>query len=74
MKVHRGKHHTCLAMDLDYSDKGECCVTMYGYLDGILHTFDESVKKHGEGWIMVQSRVAKKMAAPDNLFAVNEDS
>ena len=49
MKVHIGKHHTYLAMDLDYSNKGECCVTLYGYLDGILHTFNEAVKKHGEG-------------------------
>ena len=46
---------------------------MYGYLDGILHTFDEAVKKHGEGWVLVQSRAAKKTAAPDNLFAANED-
>jgi hypothetical protein len=73
MKVHRGKHHTYLVMYLDYSHKGECRVTMYGYLDGILHTFDEAVKKHGEGWVVVRSRAAKKTAAPDNLFTVNED-
>ena len=60
-------------MDLDYSHKGECRVTMYGYLDGILHTFNEAVKKHGKGWVVVQSRAAKKTAAPDNLFAVDED-
>ena len=71
MKVHRGKHHIYLTMDLDYSHKGECRVTMYGYLDGILHTFDEAVKKHGEVWVVVQSRAAKKTAAPDNLFAAN---
>ena len=73
MKVHRGKHHTYLVIDLDYSHKGECWETIYGYLDGILHTFDEAIKKHGEGWVVVQSRVAKKTAAPDNLFTVNED-
>ena len=73
MKVHRGKKHTYLAMDLDYSHKGECRVTMYGYLDGILQTFEEAVKKHGKGWVLVQSRVAKRTAAPDNLFIVNED-
>ena len=60
-------------MDLNYSHKGECRVTMYWHLDGILHTFDEAIKKHGEGWVVVQSRVAKKTAAPDNLFTVNED-
>ena len=73
MKVHRGKHHTYLAMYLDYSHKGECHVTMYGYLDGILHTFDEAIKKHGEGWVVVRSPAAKKTAAPDNLFTVNDD-
>jgi hypothetical protein len=53
MKVSRGKKHTYLAMDLDYSHKGECHVTMYKYLDGILKTFDEAVKVHGEGWVLV---------------------
>jgi len=53
MKVSRGKKHTYLAMDLDYSHKGECRVTMYKYLDGILKTFDEAVKVHGEGWVLV---------------------
>ena len=73
MKVHRGKKHTYLAMDLDYSHKGECRVTMYEYLDGILHTIDEAVKKHGEGWVLVRSRASKKTAALDNLFTVDED-
>ncbi len=53
MKVSRGKKHTYLAMDLDYSHKGECCVKMYKYLDGILQAFDEAVKLHGEGWVLV---------------------
>jgi hypothetical protein len=46
---------------------------MYGYLDGILHTFGEAIKKHGEVWVVVWSRAAKKMDAPDNLLTVNED-
>jgi len=53
MKVSRGKKHTYLAMDLDYSHKGECRVTMYKYLDGILQAFNEAVKVHGEGWVLV---------------------
>jgi hypothetical protein len=36
MKVHRGKVHKCLGMSLDFSHKGQCCVAMYNYLDGIL--------------------------------------
>jgi hypothetical protein len=73
MKVHRGKKHTYLAMDLDYSHKGECRVTMYGYIEGTLQAFDEAINNHGEGWVLVQSRIAKRTAAPDNLFVVNED-
>ena len=46
---------------------------MYGYLDGILQAFGEAVKKHGKGWVLVQSCISKKMAAPNNLFVVDED-
>ncbi len=49
MKVHRGKVHKYLGMSLDFSQKGQCCVTMYDYLDGILLAFDAAVKKHGDG-------------------------
>ena len=73
MKVHRGKHHTYLGMALVYLHKGGCRITIDNYLDGILHTLDKAVKKHGEGWVLVTSRVAEKMAASDNLFVVNED-
>ena len=44
MKFHRGKYHKYLRMTLDFSHKGECCVTMYDYLDGILDVFDEALK------------------------------
>ena len=66
-------HHTYLAMELDYSHKGECRVTMYGYLDGILHTFDKAVQKHGEGCLVVKARVSKRTASPDNSFVVDEN-
>jgi hypothetical protein len=46
---------------------------MYGYIEGTLQAFDEAIKNHGEGWVLVQSRIAKRTAAPDNLFVVNED-
>ena len=46
---------------------------MYGYLDGILRTFDKAVQKHGEGWVVVKECVAKRTAAPDNLFVVDEN-
>jgi hypothetical protein len=73
MKVHRGKVHKYLGMSLDFSHKGQCCVTMYDYLDGILEAFDEAVKKHSEGYITVKKRQCVRTAAPDNLFVVNED-
>jgi hypothetical protein len=72
MKVHRGKVHKYLGMSLDFSHKGQYCVTMYDYLDGILEVFDEAVKKHNEGYTTVQKRRCVKTAAPDNLFVVNE--
>jgi hypothetical protein len=56
MKVHRGKVHKYLGMSLDFSHKGQCCVTMYDYLDGILQTFDAAVKKHGDGFKPVAVR------------------
>ena len=66
MKVHRGKHHTYLAMDLDYLHNGGWCyVTMYGYLDGILRKFDKAVQNHGEGWVVVKARVAKRVLGGD---------
>ncbi len=54
--MHRGKVHKYLGMSLDFSHKGQCHVTMYDYLDGILEAFDEAMKKHGEGCITVKKR------------------
>ena len=70
MKVHRGKVHKYLGMSLDFSHKGQCRVTMYDYLDGILQTFDAAVKKHGDGFKPV-TKQRFKTPAPDNLFVVN---
>ena len=72
MKVHRGKVHKYLGMSVDFSHKGQCHVTMYDYLDGILLAFDAAVKKHGDGFTPV-TRKHFKTPAPDNLFVVNED-
>jgi hypothetical protein len=72
MKVHRGKVHKYLGLSLDFSHKGQCCVTMYDYLDGILQAFDAAVKKHGDGFTPV-TRQRFKTPAPNNLFVVNED-
>jgi hypothetical protein len=53
MKFYRGKVHKYLGMSLDFSHKGQRCVTMYDYLDGILQALDAAVKKHGNGFTPV---------------------
>ncbi len=73
MKVNKGKVHKYLGMSLDFSHKGQCCVTMNDYLDEILEAFDEAVKKHGEEYITVKKRRCVKTAAPDNLFVANKN-
>jgi hypothetical protein len=72
MKVHRGKVHKYLGVSLDFSHKGQCRVTMYDYLNGILQAFDAAVKNHGDGFTPV-TRQHFKTPAPDNLFVVNKD-
>jgi hypothetical protein len=73
MKVHRGKVHKYLGMSLDFSHKGQCRVSMYDYVDGILEAFDDAVKKYDDGYFKVGKRRSKSSAAPDNLFIVDED-
>ncbi len=67
MKVHRGKTHKYLGMLLDFSHKGQCQVTMHGYIDGILQAYDLAIKDHNNGYQIVEKRHAKMSAAPDNL-------
>ncbi len=53
MKVHRGKIHKYPGISLDFSVKGQCCVTMRDYLDGILESFDLAMNEHGNGYLTV---------------------
>jgi hypothetical protein len=46
---------------------------MYDYVDGILEAFDDVVKKYNDGYLKVGKHRSKSSAAPDNLFAVDED-
>jgi hypothetical protein len=73
MKVHRGKTHKYLGMLLDFSQKGQCQVTMHDYIDGILQMYDLAIKDHNNGYQIVEKCHAKTSTAPDNLFVVNED-
>ena len=60
-------------MSLDFSHKGQCCVSMYDNVDGILEAFDDAVKKYDDGYLKVGKRHSKSSAAPDNLFIVDKD-
>jgi hypothetical protein len=53
MKVHKGKIHKYLGMSKDFSEKGQCHVTMHDYLDGILEAFDLAMKEHGDGYLTI---------------------
>jgi hypothetical protein len=73
MKVHRGKIHKYLGMSLDFSHKGQCRVTMHGYIDEILQAYDLAIKSHNDGYQIIGKLCSKTSAVQDNLFVVNED-
>ncbi len=73
MKVHRGKTQKYLGVSLDYSYKGQCQVTMYDYIDGILQAYNLAIKDHDYGYQIIGKCHSKTSTAPDNLFVVNED-
>jgi hypothetical protein len=59
-------------MSLDFSENGQCCVTMHDYLDGINEAFDLAMKEHSDGFLTVGKQRSKMSAASENLFVVNE--
>ena len=64
MKVSRGKKHTYLGMDLDYTTPKRVRVSMFGYIDELLSAFEKEYP---------ECKGIKSTAAPRNLFIVNED-
>jgi hypothetical protein len=75
MKVNRGRKHKYLGMDLDYSTRGQCKVTMISYVDEILAAWkkaDQSPDDDGFHAIAPKCKT-KPSAAPENLFIVDED-
>ena len=75
MKVSRGRKHTYLGMDLDYSVRGQCKVTMIGYVDEILAAWKKADHSADDDGFKTAGpkRKTKSSAAPENLFVVNED-
>ena len=65
MQVTRGKKHTYLGMDLDYTTPGQVSISMFDYIDQILATFQKEYPECGG---------TKTCAAPRNLFVVDEDA
>ena len=75
MKVSRGRKHTYLGMDLDYSSKGQCTITMFKYIDEILAAWKKiNQSTDQDGFKTVAGKFKNKStAAPENLFVVDED-
>ena len=75
MKVSRGLKHKYLGMDLDYTTRGQCKITMFGYVDEILAAWKKADQSpDGDGFKIVDSkRKTKSSAAPENLFVVDDD-
>ena len=65
MTVSRGKKHTYLGMDLDYTTPGQVSISMPGYIQEILDVFDKAAPK---------CTGTKTSAAPVDLFRVRPDS
>ena len=62
MKITRGKEHTYLGMNLDFSIKGEVKIGMTEYVDDMIDKFSEKIT----GTV--------NTPAAENLFQVNETS
>jgi hypothetical protein len=64
MKVHCGMVHKNLGMLLDFSHKGQCRVSKYDYVDGILEAFDDAVKKYDDGISKLESAAPSLVQPP----------
>jgi hypothetical protein len=75
MKVCRGKVHTYLGMEMDFTTKGEVHIMMLKHLDDAVKTFEEAQAKFSKGFIEVKRKRSKAQltAAPKDLFVVNEE-
>ncbi len=61
MKVHRGKVHKYLGMSLDFTNKGQCIVTMNDYLADIVKAYDLAIAKHDMGFYLSLSSVTRHL-------------
>jgi len=83
MKVHRGKVHVYLGMNLDFTTPGEMHVTMPKHIEDVLKTYDEALgtieeqlPKVDKGFVEIKKRACSKAQmtpAPTDIFVVNEE-
>ncbi len=59
-------------MSLDFTNKGQCIITMNDYLAEIVKAYDLTIAKHDDGFLPITKR-CYETPAPENLFMVNED-
>ena len=62
MPIKRGKKHTYVGMDLDFSNNGEVIVTMDNYIEECIDEFPDVIKRES------------KTPATDNLLKVDKFS
>ncbi len=78
MKISRGKIHKYLGMMLDFSTKGEVKISMVDYVKEVVLAWDKAVEVANNGFMTVEPKSAKKgrkkMAAPEDLFKVDQDA
>jgi hypothetical protein len=65
-------------MSLDFSHTNQCRVTMVDYVDEIVVVYDKALSELSDGFsfsaVKKKKNAARASAAPDDLFAVDEDA
>ncbi len=74
IKVARGKVHKYLGMTLDFATAKIVKVTMIDYINEIIKTWNRACKEFDNGFKFVANCKRIAMAAPEDLFKVDEDA
>jgi hypothetical protein len=77
MKVSRGNIHKYLGMTLDFTAKGQVKISMTDYVKEVIEAWDKVSQPADDGFTPVmskRSKRAKKSAAPEDLFKIDEDA
>jgi hypothetical protein len=77
MKVKRGKIHEYLGMTLNFSTDRQVEISMVDYVKEMITAWDKAPKISNDGFKLVESKRvvrAKKCAAPEDLFKVDENA